>query len=328
MSQPRVSVIIPTHNRAALLPVAVESARRAGGEPEIVVVDDASTDATPQVCRSLAGIRLVRLEKNVGLAAARNAGIRASTGEFIALLDDDDQRLPDSLPPQLEALRAEPAAAFCYAQVQIGESTSGQPTGEVVPQKLPRGDLFWPLLRANFIPGLSVLLRREALFEAGLFNSKLREIEDWDLWLRMAARWPVTAIERPVAIYRMFERNSAQLSSNRARMALAAAAVQRRAMQLPRARAEKARAQDCRRKFLAETRFTLLLETTEALLAGATSLARADLRAVARLRPRTLFESGEFRELVRLAFHPPDARGLTKRAKAVRKKLWDAGAPV
>ncbi|MDQ6624203.1 MAG: glycosyltransferase, partial [Verrucomicrobiota bacterium] len=190
MSQPRVSVIIPTHNRAALLPVAVESARRAGGEPEIVVVDDASTDATPQVCRSLAGIRLVRLEKNVGLAAARNAGIHASTGEFIALLDDDDQRLPDSLPPQLEALQDNPEAAFCYGQILLGENATGRWTGEVLPEKIFRGDIFWRLLRGNFIPGLTVVLRREALLAAGLFDPRLRQVEDWDLWLRLAQFHP------------------------------------------------------------------------------------------------------------------------------------------
>ncbi|MDQ5836983.1 MAG: glycosyltransferase, partial [Acidobacteriota bacterium] len=94
---PSVSVIIPTHNRPRLLPRAVESAHAAGEDVEVVIVDDASTDETAEVCRGLAGVKYIRLERNQGVAGARNVGLLASGGEYVAFLDDDDLRLPGSL---------------------------------------------------------------------------------------------------------------------------------------------------------------------------------------------------------------------------------------
>ena len=93
----RVSMIIPTRNRATLLPQAIESAKQAGQDLEIIVIDDASSDETPEICRKLANIVYLRMHRNVGLARARNAGIRKSTGEYIAFLDDDDLRIPGSI---------------------------------------------------------------------------------------------------------------------------------------------------------------------------------------------------------------------------------------
>ena len=93
---PSVSIIIPTHNRPHLLPRAVESARAAGTDVEIIVVDDASMDETASVCRELAGIKYIRLEPNQGVAGARNVGILASSSEFIAFLDERNARLSAS----------------------------------------------------------------------------------------------------------------------------------------------------------------------------------------------------------------------------------------
>src|SRR3712207_6699120 len=109
---PSVSVIIPTHGRPRLLPRAVESARRAGRDVEVIVVDDASTDETAEVCRGLEGVRYVRLERNQGVAGARNVGLLVSTADYVAFLDDDDLRLPGSLDRQRAVLEARPAAGF------------------------------------------------------------------------------------------------------------------------------------------------------------------------------------------------------------------------
>jgi glycosyltransferase involved in cell wall biosynthesis len=94
---PGISVIIPTHRRPHLLPRAVESTLAAAADVEVVVVDDASTDETSQVCQAVKGIRYIRLEHNQGMAGARNVGILASSAEYIALLDDNDVRLPGCL---------------------------------------------------------------------------------------------------------------------------------------------------------------------------------------------------------------------------------------
>jgi glycosyltransferase involved in cell wall biosynthesis len=94
---PRVSVIIPTNNRPHMLVRAVQSPERAGSGVEVIVVDDASTDQTAEVCQTLQGIKYVRLEQNQGVAGARNVGILASSSDYVAFLDDDDLRLPGTL---------------------------------------------------------------------------------------------------------------------------------------------------------------------------------------------------------------------------------------
>ena len=109
---PKVSVIIPSFNRPHLLARCVESVRQAGPDIEVVVVDDASSDGTAKVCRALQNINYVRLDRNQGVAGARNAGLLASSGDYIGFLDDDDLRLPDSIAHQLALLEAAPEAGF------------------------------------------------------------------------------------------------------------------------------------------------------------------------------------------------------------------------
>ena len=196
----RVSVIIPTYNRPQLLPRAIESAFAAGTDVEVVVVDDASTDETAEVCHAIKGIRYVRLEHNQGVAGARNVGVLASSAEYIALLDDDDVRLPGSLDLQLTALK-ESDAALIYGQALFGGATD-RVTHDRYPQPCPSGDVFWQLLTQNFIPSGSVIFRRSCLFSCGLFNRVLAGIDDWDLWIRIAAIHPVAALDEPVLIWR------------------------------------------------------------------------------------------------------------------------------
>jgi glycosyltransferase involved in cell wall biosynthesis len=86
----RTSIIITTYSRPKLLPRAVESALASGADVEVIVVDDASTDATADVCKKLNGIKYIRLDENQGTARARNIGIEASSGDYISFHDDDD----------------------------------------------------------------------------------------------------------------------------------------------------------------------------------------------------------------------------------------------
>ena len=197
---PSVSVIIPTFNRPHLLPRAIESAFAAGTDVEVVVVDDASTDETAEVCQAIEDIKYVRLEHNQGVAGARNVGVLASSADYIALLDDDDVRLPGSLDRQLAALK-ESDAALIYGQALFGGATDLMAQRHY-PQPCPSGDVYWQLLTQNFIPSGSVVFRRSCLLSTGMFNPSLAGIDDWDLWIRVAATCPVAAFDQPVLIWR------------------------------------------------------------------------------------------------------------------------------
>ena len=282
---PRVSVLIPTCNRANFLPGAVHSAKHAGSDLEIIVVDDGSTDETPEVCRQLSGIRYIRLPSNLGLAGARNAGILASASEFVAFLDDDDLRLPDSLDSQVRALDASPTAAFCYGQVLIADPVRQLPTGEILPQRCPAGDIFWELLEQNFIPVPSVVARRQAVIECGMFTDE-KGIEDWELWLRMTESRPVVAVQEPVALYRKPNSSSGQLSSDFTTMYLYMRAVQESALKRPRAAAaSRSQRRRARRRFVTGLYRSLLYEATAALASGDRRTARAISREAVLLRP-------------------------------------------
>ena len=286
----RVSFLIPTYNRCGMLPAAVASARAASAdEVEIVIIDDASTDATPQVCAklraSIPNVVVVRQPVNAGLAQARNAGIAASSGQYLALLDDDDLRLANSLDAQVEALNASPEAGFAYAPVKMANSQM-KLTGDWQPRQCPQGELFWPLLMDNFIRVPSVVMRREALAKVGLFDGRLRRLEDWDRWIHLSAAFPVVSTEEPVAIYRQGDVLSQQLSSDYGAMARTGALWLEKWLQLPPAQVAPATQRDEVRSHFRAIQSSLLLNVAAQLIGcGRAAEARRDLAAVLELRP-------------------------------------------
>lgn len=199
---PLTSIIIPTHARPHLLPRAVESARRAGSEIEIVVVDDGSTDETSAVCASLQGITYVRLEQRRGVGSARAAGIAASSGTYISFLDDDDARLPGSIDRQRTILDQHPDAALVYGQIYRATQGLEIDQRRVAPPVFPTGDVYWTLLGGNFIPSGTVLVRRSAVESVGGLRGDAAPADDWDLWLRISERYPIAALPEPVSVYR------------------------------------------------------------------------------------------------------------------------------
>ena len=209
----KFSIIITTHNRPELLTRSVASARLSGRDPEIVVVDDASTDETAHVCRSLKDIRYIRNERRLGVAGARNVGIHQSSGEYIGFLDDDDERLPGSIDIQLDRLETEPDAALVYGQALI-ESSGAALDQSTYPNQFPRGDVFWQLLEQNFIPCGSAVFRRSCLEQVGLLNESVPGIDDWDLWVRLSEHFEVVATEQPVYVWRRSAPGSGQGSSS------------------------------------------------------------------------------------------------------------------
>ncbi|HKR00484.1 MAG TPA: glycosyltransferase family A protein [Pyrinomonadaceae bacterium] len=294
---PKASIIIPTHNRPHMLPRTVESALHSGEDVEVIVVDDASTDATAEVCRSLAGIRYLRLERNQGVAGARNVGILASKASYVAFLDDDDLRLPGTIDLQIEALSKDPDAGFvCGAMLLANQERV--PTGEAIIPRHAGGDVFWEMLELDFpVMPISVLIRKDCFLRVGLFNSRISGIDDWDIFVRIAELYRVLVDVRPVSIYRKPTPFSAQGSSGRARQLSMAARHQLRLLRLPRAlAASPGRRREARRRTMNRISDVLLGHTAEQLAQGTYSVACANFLAALRLNPLGAARPAAFRK--------------------------------
>ena len=281
----RISVIIPTHDRPHALPRAVESARAAGTDVEIIIVDDASIDETAEVCRGLKEIKYVRLERNQGVAGARNVGIMQSTGRYIAFLDDDDLRLPGSLDAQAAILNENPEAGFvCGAMIMADQEY--RPTGEVF---LPRtsGDVFWDLLELDFpVMPLSTLIRKECFLRVGMLNRRLHGIDDWDIFTRIAEVYPVLVIDQPMGVYRQPTPSSVQGSSSQATQLRRASRHQLRLLALPRARqAPASKRRLVRRRAINRIADTLLWNAAQFWPRGEYRAFCANIKVALRLNP-------------------------------------------
>jgi hypothetical protein len=184
---PDVSVIIPAYNRADLLGEAIESTlTQTRSSVEAIIVDDGSTDDTRSVVAAYHDPRVRYVyQMNAGLAAARNSGIRQATGRYVAFLDADDLFLPGKLACQVPALDAQPAVGL-VAGGYIFADITGHPMAEAHPWRSHPSLNLQTLLVGCPIIVNSVLIRREWLTQVGGFDTNLRRVEDWDLWLRLA----------------------------------------------------------------------------------------------------------------------------------------------
>src|SRR5262245_10505045 len=201
---PKVSVIIPTHNRAHFLRGAIFSVlNQTFQDFEIIVVDDASNDTTSQVVGSFDDkrLRFIRHETNKGGSAARNTGILASKCDYIAFLDDDDEWLPEKLAKQMDILLTSPPEVGCVYTGFVGvDRTNGKVIGQHIPTK--RGNLFNDLLLSNCIGGTSsVLLKKTSLQKVGLFDESLPRHQDFDLWIRIANHFLFEYVPEPLFKY-------------------------------------------------------------------------------------------------------------------------------
>jgi glycosyltransferase involved in cell wall biosynthesis len=282
----RVSVIIPTHSRPHLLRRAVESAKIAGNDVEVIVVDDASTDGTAQVCRSLSGIKYVRAERNQGVAGARNIGLFASRSPYIAFLDDDDTRVPGSLDVQIERLEANPHAGLVYSPVILADQ-QGIPLGRTEPRECPSGDIFWELLERSFIYPQAAVVRRECIQAVGLFRADIPGIDEWDLWVRIAELFEFVVMPDPVAVYSVPGPTTDNLTTSMsAELCTAYVRHQLELFQLPRARnAAAAKRAEARRHILDLASDKLLFGAKDDLAAGVRISARRKVLAAIRLNP-------------------------------------------
>lgn len=205
-----VSVVIPVFNQAEYIRASVACALEQTSRPlEVIVVDDGSTDDTKRQLEPFLDQVTYVWQENAGLSAARNAGIRRSCGEWIALLDADDLWHRQKLETQLLAVGKRSDVALV-----------GSPPAKFLPDVLPENprvsNLGVPdfLVSARIGPS-SALIRRKAVDCLGLFDESLRSVEDRDMWLRIAARFQCLLVESPCWWYR---RHAQQMSRKAQRM--------------------------------------------------------------------------------------------------------------
>jgi glycosyltransferase involved in cell wall biosynthesis len=221
-----VSVVIPTRDRQAMVAGAVRSALdQSGVEVEVCVIDDGSTPPL-----SLAGdderVSLIRHESPRGPAAARNAGLAATTGELVAFLDDDDVWLPGKLRRQVEALNAAgPGTVMVASGFELWDGE------RLVASVLPPPDLnSGGLLAHPCVCPSAALARRDAIVIVGGFDESLVRVEDWDLWLRLADQGAIEVVPE-VLVDRRWQPLAAQIA--RETRASIAARIEPRLAELP-----------------------------------------------------------------------------------------------
>ena len=214
---PMVSVIVPTYNRPDRLQVALSSIlAQTYQDFEIIVVNDGTIDVSGVIAplNRDGRITMVRHDHNRGLAAARNTGIRAAKGTYIAYLDDDDTYLPDHLHTLVTALQSgEHKVAYTDAW-RIHEVRQGDQyvaSGRDIPYS--RDFNCVDLLLCNYFPVLCVMHEKACLDQVGVFDESLFAHEDWDLWIRMATIYPFLHIKHTTAAFTWRRDGSSMTSS-------------------------------------------------------------------------------------------------------------------
>ena len=197
----KLSIIIPTFNRVELLPRAIDSVFAQSSLPaesyEVIVVDDGSTDGTSQLIQQrYPAVKLVS-QANKGVSAARNFGLRQASGEWIALLDSDDEWLPNKIEKQFERLK-DSGLQVCHTEeiwvrngVRVNQMNKHEKAG---------GDIFARCLPLCVMSPSSIVIHREIFEAVGLFDESLPACEDYDLWLRICARYSVAFVDQPSII--------------------------------------------------------------------------------------------------------------------------------
>jgi len=190
-------VIIPTYNRREELARSLKSVFEQTLPPkEVIVVDDGSTDGTAQWVRQTYPAAMLVEQENQGVSAARNSGIRHSSGPWLAFLDSDDAWLPKKLELQVEALQSATNMRLCHTEeIWI---RNGRRVNQMKKHQKSGGWIFERCLKLCCVSPSSVVVKRELFEELGDFDESLPACEDYDLWLRICSREPVLYVEEPL----------------------------------------------------------------------------------------------------------------------------------
>ena len=212
MTQPLVSVIIPCYNNASLVTASVNSVLQQDyPNIEVIVVDDGSTDNSVEVLEQF-GNRINLLQQvNQGPAAARNTGLQAAKGRYIAFNDSDDFWLPGKLSAQISFLEQHPEFGLCFSRWAVWDKNVSfddmvqkydQPTATNDIDENLTGWLYIPLLKESVIHTITAVIRREVLDDIGHFDTAYRIGEDYDLWIRISRKYQMAKLNRVFALYR------------------------------------------------------------------------------------------------------------------------------
>ena len=192
-----ISVIIPTFNRKETLKRAIQSVVMQSYTPyEIIVIDDGSDDGTKEWLKdNFPNVKYI-YQMNSGVSSARNKGIKLARGDWIALLDSDDEWLPSKLKDQANEIELNPAAKFLHTnEIWI---RNGVRVNQMKKHKKYGGYIFEKCLDMCRISPSSVLIKKDIFDEIGMFDETLKVCEDYDLWLRFASKYPVHFLDQPL----------------------------------------------------------------------------------------------------------------------------------
>ncbi len=213
---PKVSIVIPTHNRADLLRSAIASVMEQSYKDwELIVIDDNSTDHTYKIvnCVNDRRVRYFRNTGKSGPSVARNIGMSKATGEYIAFLDDDDIWLPKKLEKQVAVLEK---STKKVCGIYSNRSLIDKNTGKIISKKPDvekfSGSLLKQLIIKNPIHTSTFVFRKECISKIGYFDESMRYSEDRDFWIRLSMNWNIKYIDEP--LIKAFYHGNSHLSTN------------------------------------------------------------------------------------------------------------------
>lgn len=208
-----MSVVIPVHNGELFIRHAIDSVlAQTYDDFEVVVADDGSSDGSAEIVASFGPpVRLIRVAHG-NTQATRNSAIAASSGELIAILDQDDAWRPEKLQRQLQLLDADSRSGLCYTGTRGIDANGLELPRSRLPLTIPRDqtDALGTLLVKNVIAASSVVLRRSAFEQAGGFNPAHHLTGDWELWIRIAESFPIAATPEVLLDYRWHGANASR----------------------------------------------------------------------------------------------------------------------
>jgi len=199
MKKDFISVVIPTYNRASFLKEAIDSVlSQTCRDFELIVVDDGSTDDTPALLLSYGKKIKVIKKANKGPSAARNRGIKAAKGEWLAFLDSDDSWKPDKLEKQVQFIKDNPDIKICQTEeiwIRNGKRVNPRKKHE-----MHSGWIYEQCLPMCIVSPSSVMIHREVIEKVGLFDETMLACEDYDLWLRIAPFYPICLVREKLIV--------------------------------------------------------------------------------------------------------------------------------